>query len=143
MSTIERAVEIAARAHAGQVDKAGVPYLFHPLRLMLSVSTPEERMAAVLHDVVEDTPVTLDDLRAERFPVQVIEAIQALTKLPGETRLEAARRAAQHPIARVVKLADVKDNMDLRRIATPNDNDYARLKEYEQVKQLLEQTIAP
>jgi (p)ppGpp synthase/HD superfamily hydrolase len=143
MSTIERAVEIAARAHAGQVDKAGVPYLFHPLRLMLSVSTPEERMAAVLHDVVEDTPVTLDDLRAERFPVQVIEAIQALTKLPGETRLEAARRAAQHPIARVVKLADVKDNMDLRRIATPTDNDYARLKEYEQVKQLLEQTIAP
>ena len=143
MSTIERAVEIAARAHAGQVDKAGVPYLFHPLRLMLSVSTPEERMAAVLHDVVEDTPVTLDDLRAERFPVQVIEAIQALTKLPGETRLEAARRAAEHPIARVVKLADVKDNMDLRRIATPDDNDYARLKEYEQVKQLLEQTIAP
>lgn len=143
MSTIERAVEIAARAHAGQVDKAGVPYLFHPLRLMLSVSTPEERMAAVLHDVVEDTPVTLDDLRAERFPVRVIEAIQALTKLPGETRLEAARRAAQHPIARVVKLADVKDNMDLRRIATPNDNDYARLKENEEVKQLLEQTIAP
>jgi (p)ppGpp synthase/HD superfamily hydrolase len=142
MSTVERAVEIAARAHAGQVDKAGVPYLFHSLRLMLSVSTPEERMAAVLHDVVEDTPVTLDDLRAERFPVQVIEAIQALTKLPGETRLEAARRAAQHPIARVVKLADVKDNMDLRRIATPTDNDYARLKEYEQVKQLLEQTIA-
>ena len=57
MSTIERAVEIAARAHAGQVDKAGMPYLFHPLRVMLSVSTPEERMAAVLHDVVEDTPV--------------------------------------------------------------------------------------
>ena len=99
-------------------------------------------MAAVLHDVVEDTPVTLDDLRAERFPVQVIEAIQALTKLPGETRLEAARRAAQHPIARVVKLADVKDNMDLRRIATPTDNDYARLKEYEQVKQFLERTLA-
>jgi len=96
-------------------------------------------MAAVLHDVVEDTDVTLDDLRAEGFPAQVIEAIQALTKQPGETRLEAARRAARHPIARVVKLADVTDNMNIRRIASPTEKDYARLKEYEVVKQLLEQ----
>ena len=139
MSTIERAVEIAARAHAGQLDKAGAPYLLHPLRLMLSVNSPEERMAAVLHDVVEDTEVTLDDLRAEGFPAQVIEAIQALTKQTGETRLEAARRAARHPIARVVKLADVTDNMNIRRIASPTEKDYARLKEYEVVKQLLEQ----
>jgi len=138
MSTIERAIEIAARAHAGQVDKAGAPYVFHPLRLMLSVKTPHQRMAAVLHDVVEDTPLTLDDLKAEGFPQEVLAAIAALTKTPGETRLDAARRAAAHPVARAVKLADVTDNMDLSRIAQPTEKDYARLKEYEQVKALLE-----
>ena len=96
-------------------------------------------MAAVLHDVVEDTYLTLEDLRAEGFPADVIEAVQALTKQSAETRLDAARRAARHPIARVVKLADVTDNMDLRRIAHPTERDYARLKEYELVKHLLEQ----
>ena len=138
MSTIERAIEIAARAHAGQLDKAGAPYILHPLRLMLSLHTPEQRMAGVLHDVVEDTPVTLADLAAEGFPAQVIEAVRALTKLPGESRLAAARRAVRNPIARAVKLADVTDTMDLTRISNPTAEDYARLKEYEQVKELLE-----
>lgn len=138
MSTIERAIELAARAHAGQVDKAGAPYIFHPLRLMLAVKTPEQQMAAVLHDVVEDTDVTLEDLKAEGFPTEVLEAVKALTKTAGEARLDAARRAAQNPIARAVKLADVTDNMDLTRIANPTEKDYARLKEYEQVKELLE-----
>lgn len=141
MSTIERAIEIAARAHAGQVDKAGAPYVFHPLRLMLSVDTPEERMAAVLHDVVEDTSVTLADLEAEGFPSQVIEAVRVLTKLPGESRLEAARRAVRNPIARAVKLADVRDNMDLKRIVSPTARDYARLNEYEQVRDILQRTL--
>jgi (p)ppGpp synthase/HD superfamily hydrolase len=138
MSTIEKAIEIAARAHAGQVDKAGVPYVFHPLRLMLAVSGQYERMAAVLHDVVEDTGVTLDDLRDAGFPPEVIEAVDILTKREGESRLDAAERASRNPVARVVKLADVEDNMDLRRIAEPTEKDYARLKEYEQVRALLE-----
>jgi guanosine-3',5'-bis(diphosphate) 3'-pyrophosphohydrolase len=138
MSTIERAIEIAARAHAGQVDKAGAPYIFHPLRLMLAVRTPQERMAAVLHDVVEDTSVTLDDLKEEGFPKDVLDAVFALTKTKGEGRIDAAHRAAANPIARAVKLADVTDNMDLRRIANPTEKDYARLKDYEQVKAILE-----
>lgn len=142
MSTIERAIEIAAHAHAGQVDKAGAPYIFHPLRLMLTVKTPEQQMAAVLHDVVEDTDVTFDDLRAEGFPAEVLEAVMALTKTDGEARLDAAQRAAQNPIARAVKLADVTDNMDLGRIANPSEKDYARLKEYAQVKELLERATA-
>ena len=137
MSTIEKAIEIAARAHCGQVDKAGAPYVFHPLRLMLAVNTPYERMAAVLHDVVEDTSVTFANLRDEGFPLEVLDAVEALTKRRGESRLEAARRAAKNPIARVVKLADVTDNMDLSRIANPSDKDFARLKEYERVKALL------
>lgn len=138
MSTLEKAVEIAARAHAGQVDKAGVPYILHPLRLMFAVQNPYERMAAVLHDVVEDTDITLDDLRAEGFPLEVIVAVEVLTKKPGESRLVAAARAAENPIARAVKLADVTDNMNLRRIANPTERDYVRLREYEEVRALLE-----
>jgi len=137
MSTIEKAVEIAAREHAGEVDKAGSPYLFHPLRLMFKVNTPFEKMAAVLHDVVEDTPVTLADLKDEGFHEDVIAAVEALTKRPGEARLESAARAAQNPIARVVKLADVTDNMDIGRIDNPTDKDFERLKEYVLVKKLL------
>jgi len=137
MSTLERAIEIAAKAHAGQVDKGGEAYVLHPIRLMLSVSSLHERMAAVLHDVVEDTDLTPSDLVAEGFPTEVIAAIQALTKLPGEARIDAAHRASANPIARAVKLADVMDNMDLSRIAEPTEKDFARLKEYEQVRLIL------
>lgn len=137
MSTVEKAIEIAARAHASQVDKAGSPYIFHPLRIMLAVKTPFERMAAVLHDTVEDTTVTLVDLRDAGFPPEVLDAVEALTKRKGESRLEAARRAAKNPISLVVKLADVTDNMDLGRISNPSEKDFARLKEYVQVKEIL------
>jgi (p)ppGpp synthase/HD superfamily hydrolase len=137
MATLERAIEIAARFHAGQVDKGGQPYLLHPLRLMFAMRTPQERMAAVLHDIVEDTDVTFADLTCEGFSQDVVAAIQALTKKPGESRIDAAHRAAANPIARAVKLADVMDNMDLSRIADPSEKDFARLKEYEQVRLVL------
>lgn len=137
MPTLERAIAIAAAAHAGQTDKAGQPYILHPLRVMLRVAQPEERMAAVLHDVVEDTDVTLAQLRAEGFPEPVVDAVEALTKRPGETRLEAAARAAGHPIALRVKLADNAENMDLSRIPQPTPRDHARLQEYEAVRALL------
>src|SRR5262245_38340414 len=137
MPTLERAIEIAAAAHAGQVDKAGQPYILHPLRVMLRVQLPHERMAAVLHDVVEDTTVTLDQLRAEGFPVAVVDAVAALTKLPGETRLQAAARAAANPIALEVKLADNAENMDLSRIPNPTPKDFARLEEYRAVREVL------
>lgn len=137
MSSIERAIEIASSAHAGQRDKAGQPYIFHPLRVMLRVNTEHEQMAAVLHDVVEDTSVTLARLEQEGFPAEVLRAIAALTKLPGETRLDAAMRAAADPVARVVKLADNTENMDLSRIPNPTDKDYARCREYEEVRAVL------
>ena len=75
MATLERAIALAAQAHEGQVDKAGAPYILHPLRMMLSVDTPEARVAAVLHDVVEDTPVSLEELRVEGFSEAVIGAV--------------------------------------------------------------------
>ena len=137
MPTIERAIEIASSAHAGQIDKAGQPYIFHPLRVMLRVNSEHEQMAAVLHDVVEDTTVTIEHLAQEGFPSEVLRAITALTKLPGETRLEAAIRAAADPIARTVKLADNAENMDLSRIPNPTEKDYARCREYEEVRELL------
>jgi (p)ppGpp synthase/HD superfamily hydrolase len=137
MSTLERAIEIAAGAHAGQFDKAGQPYILHPLRVMLRVTSAHERMAAVLHDVVEDTPVSLQQLVAEGFAPEVVTAVEALTKRPGESRIDAARRAAANPVAREVKLADNAENMDLSRIENPTERDFARLKEYKAVRAIL------
>src|SRR5215212_3146899 len=114
--TLERAIRIAAEAHAGQVDKAGAPYILHPLRVMLRMHSDEERIVAVLHDVVEDSDYSLETLAREGFAPAVIEAVKALTKLPGESRVAAARRAAVNPLARIVKLADNTENMDLSRI---------------------------
>ena len=142
MGTIEKAIELAAREHAGDTDKAGEPYVFHPLRLMFSVSKPFEKMAAVLHDVVEDTQISLVDLNSMGFPQEVIDAVEALTKRDGEGRMEAAKRAAENKIALVVKLADVTDNMDLNRIDDPTEKDFDRLKEYVQVKRFLESKVA-
>jgi (p)ppGpp synthase/HD superfamily hydrolase len=137
MATLERAIAIAAEAHAGQVDKAGQPYILHPLRVMLRVASDHERMAAVLHDVVEDTGVSLPQLAAEGFAPQVVAAVEALTKRPGESRVDAAQRAAADPIARKVKLADNAENMDLTRIPHPSERDYARVEEYKLVREIL------
>lgn len=130
MSTLERAIEIAVKAHAGQTDKAGAPYILHPLRMMLRLSTNEERIAAVLHDVVEDSGVTLDDLREEGFSEEIIEALASVTKRQGEDYFEFVRRAAANPIGRKVKLADLVDNCDLSRIDNPGPNDIVRTEKY-------------
>lgn len=138
MATLELAIQIAAGAHQGQIDKAGEPYILHPLRLMLAVDTMDERIAAVLHDTVEDTAVTFDYLRRAGFSAEVIDAVRALTKKKGESRIEAARRAVENPIARQVKLADVADNMDMTRIPNPTQKDFDRIEQYKKVRRLLE-----
>jgi guanosine-3',5'-bis(diphosphate) 3'-pyrophosphohydrolase len=137
MATLERALEIAAAAHAGQKDKAGKPYILHPIRVMLSVKTLDEQIAAVLHDTVEDTSVTLEDLANAGFSSDIVTAVHALTKTDGEGRLAAAQRAVQNTIARRVKLADLADNMNLSRIPNPTSKDHARLEEYKRVRQIL------
>jgi len=118
-------------------DTAEKPYILHSLRVMLSVSSDDERLAAVLHDVLEDTSWTADGLREEGFSQVVIEAVVAVTKTDDESRIDAAQRAARNPVARRVKLAHVTNNMDLSRIADPRASDYARLEEYEAVRRLL------
>src|SRR5437868_3050486 len=101
--TIESAIALAALAHGGQVEKGGKRYILHSLRVMAAVSSEEERMAGVLHDVVEDTSTTFEDLIAKGAPDSVLAALRALTKFPDESRGDAARRAAKDAIARNVK----------------------------------------
>jgi len=137
MATLESAIQLAAEAHSGQQDKAGKPYILHPIRVMLSVRTTDEQIAAILHDTVEDTDVTYEQLSEAGFSAEIISAVKALTKLDGESRVEAARRAVKHPIARQVKLADVKDNLDISRIPHLTDKDHARLDEYKLVQEIL------
>jgi (p)ppGpp synthase/HD superfamily hydrolase len=122
MSTLERAIIIAAEGHAGVKDKGGAPYILHPLRMMLGLSSPDERIVAVLHDVCEDCPGgTFDRLRAEGFPDHIIAALDSVTKRESEDYEIFASRAAANPIGRRVKLADLADNCDLSALrAQPN-----------------------
>lgn len=127
MATLERAIAIAAAAHAAQADEAGQPYILHPLRVMLRMTSVTERIVAVLHDVVEGSEVTLEVLRTEGFISEIISTVDALTRRQGESIADAAYRAKQSPIARLVKLADNAENMDLSRIAEPKERYFARL----------------
>jgi (p)ppGpp synthase/HD superfamily hydrolase len=129
-SLLARAIEIAANAHATQVDKGGAPYVLHPLRMMMKQTTEAAMIAAVLHDVVEDTPWTLAKLRAEGIPEEVLDAVACLTKRHGEEYADFINRAGANPIARAVKLADLEDNMDVRRIPEPVQKDFDRLAKY-------------
>jgi (p)ppGpp synthase/HD superfamily hydrolase len=140
MSTLEKAIVIAAEAHRGQTDKAREPYILHPLRVMLRVSSPVERMAAVLHDVLEDSDWTLADLEREGFCREVLEAVDALTRCAGESYEDFLHRAAGHPVALRVKLADLEDNLDLSRIGAPTEADWRRMVRYRWARSLL-QTI--
>lgn len=133
ITPIEKAIEIALAAHRGQKDKNGVPYVLHPLRMMARMGRETDMMAAVLHDVVEDGPGwTFERLANEGIPAEVVEAVRHLTKRPEEENDYEAfvRRASANPIARRVKMADLEDNMDIRRIDAPTEKDFARLKRY-------------
>jgi (p)ppGpp synthase/HD superfamily hydrolase len=110
MGMLEKAIVLAAQAHEGQKDKAGEPYILHPLRVMLALKAEWERTVAVLHDVLEDTRLKADDL-AKDFPAEIIAALLAVTKRPGEPYLEFVRRAGQNPLAKRVKIADLNDNL--------------------------------
>jgi (p)ppGpp synthase/HD superfamily hydrolase len=130
MATLENAIALAVEAHRGQKDKNGGPYILHPLRVMFRVETDVERIVAVLHDVVEDTGRTFDDLRALGFSEEVLQALDCVTKRAGENYEDFVERSASNPIAHRVKLADIEDNMDVRRLPAVGDKDYARLQRY-------------
>ena len=132
-----RAMELAYRAHHGQCDKNGVPYVFHPFHLAEQMDTEETVTAALLHDVVEDTDYTLEDLRAMGFPDPVLEALSLLTHDPSVPYMEYVKRLKNNPIARAVKLADLTHNSDLSRLPAVTEKDLARVEKYRRAKALL------
>jgi (p)ppGpp synthase/HD superfamily hydrolase len=139
---LDDAVRIAREAHADQVDKSGNPYIYHPLRVMARVKGSHAQMAAVLHDVIEDTEVTADDLKAAGCPDAVIDSVIALSKMPGEATLSYLRRVSADPIASIVKRADIADNSDPVRLSKldPATQDRLRAKYAEAIRMLDETT---
>lgn len=131
------AIAIANQAHAGQLDKAGKPYISHPLTVMAQMDTLEGKIVAVLHDAIEDSELTIADLVRQGFPEFITAAIAAITKLDGEPYEDYIVRVKSNAIARKVKIADVTHNMDISRIANPTAKDFQRLEKYKIVLQKL------
>lgn len=139
----QRAEEFAREHHAGQVDKAGRPYVEHPMRVRDRVRGPAARMAALLHDVIEDCGVTAEELLADGCPADVVRAVQALTKVKGEPLEASMRRVAADPLAVQVKRADIADNSDPARLAVLEPALAERLAEkYRRSTALLDQLAA-
>ena len=131
MSTLRRAIEIATEAHRGQKDKAGNDYIEHPLRVMEAGRTMEEKITGVLHDVVEDSDWTFAMLEAEGFSKEIVDALRCVTKLSeSEPYDKFITRIKKNPLAVAVKLNDLSDNMDIRRLPYLSDKDVKRLKKY-------------
>lgn len=127
---LQKAIEIATQAHHGQVDKTGVAYIEHPLRVMAAGITLDEKIVGILHDVVEDSNWTFEALAAEGFPAHIITALRHITKREAEPYDKFIARVKKNPLATTVKLNDLTDNMDIRRLPYLSDKDIKRLKRY-------------
>ena len=139
---LTRAIEIAVSAHKDQVDKGGNPYILHPLRVMMSLETNEERIVGVLHDVIEDSEWTPEDLAKEGFSEEIIVAIGSVTKTDSEHGTEEGyfrfvERAKQNPIGAKVKIADLRDNLDVSRIPTLDKAALERINKYKKSLEIL------
>jgi (p)ppGpp synthase/HD superfamily hydrolase len=133
---LEIAIKIAVDAHSGQYDKAGQPYVLHPLKVMFALHNEKDKIVGVLHDVIEDTDITYDYLINHGFEgeTEILEALKSVTKQEDETYDQFIDRVVLNPIGIRVKLADLQDNMDLSRIANPTERDFERIKRYERTK---------
>lgn len=123
---ISKALKIAYTAHQNQIDKGGIPYVQHPIRVALSCMTDDEKIVALLHDVIEDTNVTVEELRQAGFSTTIINAIIALTRIDGEDYMQFIKRLSLNDLATSVKIQDLKDNMDIRRL---NGNPHWKMEE--------------
>lgn len=133
MATIEKALQIAAQAHEGQKDKDGQPYILHPLRVMHAVEGLEAQIIAVLHDVVEDTSTTLEDLRVAGFSATILAGVRGVTHGKGESYADYVVRCKTNALARQVKLADLEDNARPARLLLRPDrleDDLGRMRKY-------------
>jgi (p)ppGpp synthase/HD superfamily hydrolase len=140
MKLIEKSLHIALRAYAGKTDKAGREYILHPLRVMAKMETDLERATALLHDVIEDSDITAEDLLAEGIPSEVVEAVQSLTKRENEEYEDFVARAKKNKIAAKVKIADIEDNIDVLRLTSLDEHDLARIKKYHSAWRFLKET---
>ena len=138
---LEKAMILAARGHMGQLDKGGHPYILHPVRVMLGCRTIEEKTVAMLHDLLEDTDITADDMREEGFPEEIVAAVCCLTRTEEEDYTEYIERICQNKLAARVKLADLMDNMDLNRLPGLTPKDFQRLEKYLRAKIRVEQAL--
>lgn len=131
MSSLEEAIALAVEAHKGQVDKSGQPYILHPLRVMFRLQGENEKIVGILHDVVEDTPITFAQLRQMGYSEEVIEGVDGVTRRENETYAQFIERSQQNRLSCRVKIADLEDNMDLRRLPRDlTERDYERLQRY-------------
>ena len=130
-SQSEKAYEIAKKAHLGQVDKAGEDYIKHPEKVASFVKTDEEKAVAYLHDVIEDTELTLEDLHEYEFSKEVIEAVDIITKKKGEDYQSYLNSVKKNKLARAVKLADLRHNLDLTRLTKVTEKDIERKEKYQ------------
>lgn len=128
---VKLAHEIAKRAHKGQVDKAGAPYILHPETVASFVTKDDEKIVAYLHDVIEDTPCQLRDLENAGFSSEIVNAVDLLTRKTGQSYKQYLKLVKTNELARVVKLADLKHNSDLSRLTHVTENDIKRLKKYQ------------
>lgn len=137
---IDKALQIACQAHAGQVDKAGQPYILHPIRLALNFKHETLQIIALLHDVVEDSDVSLQHLSEIGFDEEIIKAIDALTKRDDEKYEDFIDRVSKNSLATQVKLSDLKDNMDVTRLKHLNEKDFERLQRYQKAYAFLSES---
>ena len=129
-SMVDLALSIARKAHEGQLDKAGVDYIEHPIYVASQVDTEEEKAVALLHDVIEDSPVSAEELLQAGLPETVVTAVQVLTKEKEQDYQTYLETVKKNPLARVVKLADLKHNSNLSRLSSITEKDRERLKKY-------------
>lgn len=136
---IWEALQIAYNAHHEQLDKGGNAYFLHPVFVALQMDTEEEKITGILHDVIEDTDITLEDLKRQGFSENVIAAVDAMTRRDGETYMEFIKRLSVNEIARRVKIQDIRNNMDLSRIPEPTKKDWDRMDVYMKALTYLEE----
>lgn len=134
----KRALKLCFQAHKDQTDKSGMPYVFHPFHLAEQMENEREVTVALLHDVIEDTPYTLDDLMKMGFDQTVIEAIERMTHDDGVSYMEYVARIKTNALARKVKLADLRHNSDLTRLDTLDESARMRVEKYARAIKLLE-----
>ncbi len=136
MSLLDIATLVAYTAHHGQMDNSGIPYIEHPKKVASFLDGEKEKVIAMLHDVIEDTFLTEEDLRPV-FGDEIVDIVVLLTKNKGEDYFEYIRRIKGNELATKIKLADIKHNSDISRIANPTKKDYDRLEKYNKAKAIL------